>query len=463
MAMESNRGMTAPSRDQLFGQSKPEAQIQPFLMIQPPTGPDDTPPVLSFRRKRRVELPWNEILGRNATTGETSIAAIREYFELSWGLGDIDQHALSEVVQGEAARIVALQTAGKDEKGEPASRTMYRANVDATPEGESPAVTVEAGLIIQHGTSGRWYLMVSRTDEPLSLAEVEDSEAYATLWRDKVDGVELVFDSVEAADSELTQFSEVDLRPGVIHRTFNELLIHKEFVDTVRDSAANATKDAVEKITETTLDFDELQRLQEKSFQLQIQAYEAQRRLDRLVSQAADLGFYLFLKDKAFSFPGGKDTPVKAGEIYTQFRRTATWVTSHHRNVSQTTGWWIFKNTKTIRQAYTETRARVVSDYKKVDTTRDPLVEAVATRRAQGMAVFVFEQGPFGFVTSDGTSLREVMTQCDRNESFRLSCVVMLPVYEESLTGERVLSKYSVFERPLPGISPNAVATVLAG
>ena len=33
----------------------------------------------------------------------------------------------------------------------------------------------------------------------------------------------------------------------------------------------------------------------------------------------------------------------------------------------------------------------------------------------------------------------------------------MLPVYEESLTGDRVLSKYSVFERPLPGISPSAL------
>lgn len=38
---------------------------------------------------------------------------------------------------------------------------MYRANVDATPESESPAVTVGTGLIIPHGTSGRRYRLFS--------------------------------------------------------------------------------------------------------------------------------------------------------------------------------------------------------------------------------------------------------------------------------------------------------------
>jgi hypothetical protein len=449
-----------PARDIVFGGFTAHEGLQPFLSVRPPPASDQTPPVLSFRRKRRVDLPWQDILSNSATAGETSIASIREYFEASWGVAAVDKTTLGAVVEGDAARIVALQTAGRDAKGNPAPKPMYRASLDAPAAAESDrpaAVTVDSGLIIQHGTSGRWYLMVSHGGEPLSQHDVASVKAYETLWRDKIDGVELVFDNAEAAKGGFTRFSEVDLRPRVIHRAFNELLIHKDFVDTVSKSAAEATRNAVEKITSTTLDFEELQRLQEKSFQLQIQAYEAQRRLDRLVSQAGDLGYYLFLEKKSFAFPGGKATPVEPGEIYTQYRRTATWVTTHHRNVTQSTGWWIFKGSKTVRQAYTQSNATIVTDYRKVDTTRDPLVEAVASHRAQGKAVFVFEQGPIGFVTSDGTPLREVMGQCERNESFRERCVVMLPVYEESLTGQRVLSKYSVFERPLPGISPSAL------
>jgi len=451
----------ASTTDQVFGLSGEQANLQPFIKIQPPASSDNASPVLSFRRKRRVDVPWGNILGSSATVGETSIGAIREYFEVSWGLGAIDENNLTSVNNGDAARIKALQTAGKDAEGNPAPKPMYRAKLgdEARSEDETQpaAVTVDSGLIIQHGTSGRWYLIISRTGEPLSMADVDSVKSYDRLWNDKVDGVELVFESAQTAEHGFTKFSEVDLRPRVIHRAFNELLIHKNFVENVSTSAADATKNAVEKITSTTLDVDELQRLQEKSFQLQIQTYEAKRRLDRLVSQASDLGYYLFLESKEFAFPGGAKTKVERGEIYTQFKRTATWVTSHHRTVTQTTGWWIFKRSKAVRQAYTQRNSKVVTDYQKVDTARDALVEAVAQYRAQGKAVFVFEQGPFGFVTSEGVPLREVMEQCDRNESFRQSCVVLLPVYEESLTGDRALSKYSVFERPLPGISASAL------
>jgi len=68
--------------------------------------------------------------------------------------------------------------------------------------------------------------------------------------------------------------------------------------------------------------------------------------------------------------------------------------------------------------------------------------------------VFVLQQAGKHYVAADGSPLRAIMDRCDLDESFRRRCVVLLPIFEESITGERVLTKYHVFKYPLPGITP---------
>ena len=71
-----------------------------------------------------------------------------------------------------------------------------------------------------------------------------------------------------------------------------------------------------------------------------------------------------------------------------------------------------------------------------------------------GLQVYTFAQAPTGMVSTDGEPLHQIMDRCGYDEAFRRLCVVMLPVYEESLTGERLVSKYAIYRRPLPGIVP---------
>ena len=72
--------------------------LQQFLEIHPPDNASKTPPILTFRRKREVEIPWGEIVGDQDVTGAAAIAAIRKYFEDSWGfdvetwMSDSDNH-----------------------------------------------------------------------------------------------------------------------------------------------------------------------------------------------------------------------------------------------------------------------------------------------------------------------------------------------------------------------------------
>src|SRR5512147_1116720 len=59
--------------------------LQQYLRIHPPDDASRTPPILAFKRKREVEIPWGEIVGNGNVTGAEAVKAIRNYFEESWG------------------------------------------------------------------------------------------------------------------------------------------------------------------------------------------------------------------------------------------------------------------------------------------------------------------------------------------------------------------------------------------
>jgi hypothetical protein len=373
-------------------------RLQPFVAVHEPPDSRNTPPTLAFRRKRDVEIPWKEILDRTPTAGDTSVAAIREYFERSWGLQSVTGSDLPALTGGPAPRIRRLSAATGDAPG----LTMYRTGLDAPAEPAAAAVTT--GVVIQHGTSGRWYLVLPRSGAALTLEDFASGAAYQEAWQHRIEGVELVFDDAGDAARFYTDYSEIDLRPGLIHRAFNELLVQRRFAEQVSASAATATSKVIEQLVGAGLDPDAVERLEEKSFRLAMRQYEVERRLDRLVSQASDLGYYLFLRKQSFKFPDrAQPTEVQPGEIYTQYRRTARWTTQHTRTVWEPKHflWWTVGSTRRTvsdKQQHTE----VVPDYARVDTARDPVADAQIALRQQGKQVFVFRRGPGGFVTSEG-------------------------------------------------------------
>jgi hypothetical protein len=424
--------------------------LQEFVAIHGPEDSRDTPPVLSFRRKREVQIPWSEIVDGAETTGDASVTAIREYFERSWRLSAVTEAGLQALTGGPRPRIRALET-GTEGAAQPA---MFRTNLDV-PAKPAAAPLIE-GVAIQHGTSGRWYLLLPRAEHRLTLDDFASVAAYEEAWQHRIEGVELVFDDAGDAATFYTAYSEIDLRPAIIHRAFNELLVQRRFAEQVSASVGAATSKAIEQLVGASLDPGAVEKLEEKSFRLAMRQYEVEQRLARLVSQASDLGYYLFLKAESFKFPDKtQPTQVQPGEIYTQYRRTAQWTTQHTRTVwhpKQFLWWTVGSTSESV--SYRQHHTAVVPDYVRVDPTRDPLEEEQIRRRQKGEQVFVFRRAPGGFVTADGAPLRTVMEQCDFNEAFRRKCVVMLPVYEESVTGTVALTKYSVFTHPLPGVAP---------
>lgn len=455
MALQENDLIKGQRQQRLYELRGEDNALQKFLTIQPPDAAANTPPILSFRRKREIEIPWAEIVDDDNVTGSVSIVVIREYFEKSWGFS-VDEEWMKDPAHHLLDTGSGPWRVRQLEKDRPSS--IFRPDFDnPDAEGRPTPVQLSEGFVIRHGPGdkGRLYLLLN-DKKTLSPEHFKSFDMYNSAWRNEIDGVELVFESPEDAQSYYMDYEEIDLRPVLIQRKYEELRILHDFARKVKNSVAGVTEKMISQIIETTMEAEELEQLQRKVLRLEIGEYDVQRRIERLASDAARLGYLLFVEDKEREIKYGdqKTTTLKPGKLYTTYRRTARWTEYIPKNVQVKIGWLLFSHNVTVKVNVPRPREKIVEDYREVDTSRDLYAESRSAMIKAGLQVYTFEQTPGGMVSTEGEPLDQIMDRCRYDEAFRRLCVVMLPVYEESLTGERLVSKYAVYKRPLPGIVP---------
>lgn len=421
------------SNNNLILKTENESTLQSYLQIRPPENAYDTSPILSFTRKREIELPWDDLIGGNELI-PGSISAIRTYFESSW------KKKFEEITDFlEEEFVKPLETA-----------SMY-----ATKFEDDNYWEIDTGYAIHHANSGRWYKLLT-PENNLTKDDFASPAAFDSAWEEKIIGIELLFDSAEEAKTCYSSFSEVDLRPALIERKYQEYNILRSFAHDIKNDASEFTKALIANLLESSFDPDEIIRLQDKILRLEMGEYDIQKRIDKLVADATRLGYILVDgQDKTITLKDDTPKTLEKGKLYTTFERVARWTSTESRSVSYTKStWWGGTKHGVRKEVYQQPHEEVIEDYQEVDTNSDPLQEKQTECLREGLSVFVFERRADGFVTAEGQSLTEVMQRCSFDEDFRRKCVVMLPVVEKSLTGERIISKYSIFSRPLPGISP---------
>ena len=151
-----------PARHELVRIDGNAEALRPYLQIKPPEAAKTSPPILAFTRKREIQIPWGEILQDLAVAGSSSIAALRMYFEESWGFEQPVKEVLEAVKDAlikSDGPVQEIETAGDA----PPAPELYRTTFDR--EGNPTAERLAEGVVIRHGTSGRWYLMIPKPAE----------------------------------------------------------------------------------------------------------------------------------------------------------------------------------------------------------------------------------------------------------------------------------------------------------
>ncbi|WP_243304771.1 hypothetical protein [Geothrix oryzisoli] len=413
-----------PAQDGLSIMLDNHVSLQRSLLLKPPSDAVNTPPVLTFERKREVEIPWGEF------GPQAPVEAIRAHFEASWGVASVRDlwKPLNDHIKPLSAQFPLFCT------------DFQQANKSRT---------VTTGFAIRFGSGTRWYLLLDRPDHALTLDDFSTFEKYEAAWG-KVEGVELAFPTAAEAGSLFMEFQEIDLRPALLARRYQELSILLTFAQTVKSSVGDATKALLTRLASASLNRDEIEDLEQRALQLEMGEYDVQRQIDRLAADAARLGYLLFLEPNPRQVIGPDKKTVlitlEKGKLYTTVKQTVSWT----EYISVKPHWWSRRTTSSIFKEET------VPSYQVVDLVRNVVAERKSAWITEGKTVIVFEKSSAGFVSTDGRTLRQVMDLCLEDESFRCRCVILLPVFEESLTGNRVLTKYSVFLRPLPGIVPSS-------
>lgn len=451
-------GTEFPGGKDLFQSDHGAEALKPHLQLQPPEKAQNAPPILSFERRRDIEIPWGEVLQKLAVRGSSPVAGIRRYFEESWPFDKPVEAVLEDYsnrLTAENPPLVVEIEAGK----EGPSPTIFRTAFDD--KGEAAGEQVKEGVVLRHGTTSRLYRVIPRPGENLKIDHFQDKDLYAKAW-EKVDGVELVFATADEARSAFTDFEELDMRPPLIERKYQELEILKDYAEKVKTSVGAATKTMIDSIVAAGLNAEEIERLQRRVLRLEIGQFDVQRKREQLASDAASLGFRLPLKNETVTVPGGTAKTLTAGKLYRPYRNVARWTTWHVRTEIDwglVFGLGLFLGPAALLLAQKRTRVgerheKAYTDYAPVDTSKDLLSAKREELVSAGLEVFVFGRVPGGFATIDGTPLEAIMERCKVDEQFRRRGAVMLPVYQESLTGERMVAKYSIFKRPLPGLLP---------
>ncbi|SLN62332.1 hypothetical protein [Pseudooctadecabacter jejudonensis] len=404
-------------------------------------------PAFRFRRSRDVPTRANDALldamdDRDVDLWHkrNAILAVRDFLEELWVSEDDD--ALPSTVQAKAIPFIYeyVQNDGADEAVPKLMLPVAGPGGVTTKQVPQNAVVAKA----EDPDAGSVYYFMLQTmgDTDLRAAELtEKLDTYEYAWKERIDIARRVFPE----QSEMHSTHEfLDLSVGAIVERFPFLKNQHKAITDVRNTLQKRLVDEQ--------DYGLVQALFKEVQDLNHDLAAIERAISGLVGFASSRGFVLVTEDNQ-PLVGTKQgaahtyTDFKAGDLVKTRRYISRWVEEKIVHRSRRT--WYGK-----RKRWTEThriqRSSKDIDFKAVDSTDSMLSDYIA-ETLKGLNAIVLQNADDGLEATDGRSLASIMAQCELDEAYQRNCVLLMPVYNQSLFGEDIIAGYHVIERPNRG------------
>ncbi|MEH6523593.1 hypothetical protein [Sulfitobacter sp.] len=404
-------------------------------------------PAFRFRRSREVPSRANEAFMAamgdadiNLWHSKNAILAVRDFLEDLWVPEDED--AVPSTIQARANDFVYDYAVpdGTD-------LAVPKLVIPVAGSGGVTTEDVPAGAVIasaQDPDAGSRYYFVLGTmkNASLSAADFSDSvDSYETAWRAKVDIVKRVFPDGQAMHS---THEFLDLSVGAIVERF-------PFLENQR-TAVTEVRNALQERLKAEEDYGLMQALFKEVQDLNHDLAAIERAISGLVGFASSRGYVLVVKDNQplKGLLKGQEhtyTTFMAGDLVQTRRYISRWVEEKivHRSRRR-----LFRSRKRWTETHKIQRSAESMDYRAVEST-DSMVSDFIRDNLAGRNAIILQNADEGLEATDGRSLASIMAQCELDAAYQDNCVLLMPVYNQSLFGEDIIVGYHVIERPNRG------------
>lgn len=340
----------------------------------------------------------------------------------------------------------------------------------------------ENTTVVLDVASGRNYALEFEEGSKFIENNIKTNADWDTAWAEDIVNVELLHTTEKQEDSGISNRYTIGRNEArLILEKYRLLEAEKKVLQKQIEALDGAFNSAFNNNDAATFDRYtdlSLNTLSKRLLELNKRGLEIDQLLNELQSDAAALGYKLFLKAPSTSIEGNFYLPYKheskapkhvqqlkikipqPGNLYKVTLKSLTWTETHEKRVRKKK-----RNGRTLfgRRKYKWITVTITQRVERKDSYTsyipiNPGEEMWETHRTQliatGKHVHVLKKVNGEYVTNSGTTLIDIMNKAIADDTFRKNLVVFIPVYDYSFSAGRVITHYEVIDKPMPGIAP---------